>query len=96
MFTDQDEGRAPGVVVVNEAMARQFWPKGNPVGERITLFKPKFGEGEGPQYESPPQVIGVVADIRDHALGSNPEPMMYVPVAQLVAPSRRRRVPILR
>jgi predicted permease len=79
MFTERDDGRAPGVVLVNETMARQLWPKGNPVGERITLFK-----GEGPQYEEPPrQVIGVVADIRDHALGSKPEPMMYVPIAQV-------------
>jgi len=79
MFTQQDDGRAPGVVLVNETTARQLWPKGDPVGERITLFK-----GEGPQYEEPPrQVIGVVADIRDHALGSKPEPMMYVPIAQL-------------
>jgi putative ABC transport system permease protein len=79
MFTERDDGRAPGVVIINETMAKEFWPKGNPLGERITLFK-----GEGPQYEEPPrQVIGVVADIRDHALGSNPEAMMYVPVAQL-------------
>jgi putative ABC transport system permease protein len=79
MFTEQDDGRAPGVVLVNETMARQLWPKGNPVGERIALFK-----GGGPQFEEPPrQVIGVVADIRDYALGSNPEPMIYVPVAQL-------------
>jgi predicted permease len=79
MFTQQDDGRAPGVVLVNETMARQFWPKGDPVGERVTLFK-----GEGPQYEEPPrQVIGVVADIKDQALGVNPESMMYVPIAQL-------------
>jgi predicted permease len=79
MFSQQDDGRSPGVVLVNEAMARQFWPKGNPVGERIILFK-----GQGSQYEEPPrQIIGVVADIRDHALGKSPEPMMYVPTAQL-------------
>ena len=79
MFTEQDDGRAPGVVLVNEAMAREFWPKGDPVGERLTLFK-----GNGPQYEEPArQVIGVVADIRDHALGGNPEPLVYVPMAQL-------------
>jgi predicted permease len=79
MFTEQDDGRAPGVVLVNEAMARQFWRKGDPVGKRITLFK-----GFGPQYEEPPrQVIGVVADIRVEALGRNPVPMVYVPTAQL-------------
>ena len=79
MFTQQDDARTPGVVVVNETMARQFWPKSDPVGQRITLFK-----GEGPQYQEPPrQIIGVVADIRDHALSDNPEPMMFVPIAQL-------------
>jgi predicted permease len=79
MFTERDDGRAPGVVLINETMAKHFWPKGDPVGERITLFK-----GQGPQYEElPRQVIGVVADIRDHALGVNPEPMAYVPAAQL-------------
>jgi predicted permease len=78
MFTDHDDGRAPGVVLVNEAMARQFWPKGDPLRERITL------KGQGPQYEEPPrQVIGVVADIKDQALDTKPEPIMYVPIAQL-------------
>jgi predicted permease len=79
MFTQRDDGRAPGVVLINEAMAKQFWPKGDPVAERITINK-----GRGPQYEEPPrQIIGVVADVRDSALGSNPEPMLYLPAAQL-------------
>jgi putative ABC transport system permease protein len=90
MLTERDDGRAPGVVIINEAMAKEFWPNGNPLGERITLFK-----GEGPQYEEPPrQVIGVVADIRDHALGSNPEAMMYVPVAQLNDATQQRKIRI--
>src|SRR5262249_1950413 len=37
-----------------------------------------------PQYEEPPrQIIGVVADVRDAALGANPEPTLYLPIAQL-------------
>ena len=79
MFTERDDGSAPGVVLINEAMAKEFWPKGDPVGERITIDK-----GRGPQYEEPPrQIIGVVANVRDAALGTNPEPMMYLPSAQL-------------
>ena len=79
MFTERDDGRAPGVVLINEAMARQFWPKGDPVGERITRNK-----GRGPRYEEPPrQIIGVVADVRDAALGSNTDPIMYLPAAQV-------------
>jgi predicted permease len=79
MFTEGDDGRAPGVVLINEAMAREFWPNSDPVGERITRNK-----GRGARYEEPPrQIIGVVADVRDSALGSNPEPIMYLPAAQL-------------
>jgi predicted permease len=78
MFTERDDGRAPGVVLINETMAKQFWPKGDAVGERITLDM-------GPTYKEPPrQIIGVVGDIKDSALGSNPEPIVYRPVAQLV------------
>jgi len=79
MFTERDDARAPGVALINEAMARQFWPKSDPVGQRITLDK-----GFGPQYEEPPrQIIGVVADVRDAALASKPEPTVYIPIAQL-------------
>ena len=50
------------------------------MGQRITLDK-----GFGPQYEEPArQIIGVVADIKDSALATNPEPIVYRPVAQLV------------
>ena len=34
-FTEQDNGAAPGVVIINEAMAREFWPKGDPLSDRI-------------------------------------------------------------
>jgi predicted permease len=79
MFTDRDDGRAPGVVLINETMAREFWSKGEPLGERITL-----GKGGAPEYEEPPrQIIGIVADVRDTGLSLNPGPIMYVPTAQL-------------
>lgn len=79
MFTDRDDGHAPGVVLINEAMVREFWPKGDAVGERITI-----GKGVGPEFDEPPrQIVGVVADIRDEGLNSNPVPIMYIPAAQL-------------
>src|SRR5262245_15246975 len=79
LFTDRDDGQAPKVALINEAMARQFWPERDPVGERITI-----GKGLGPEYEEPPrQIVGVVADVRDMKLSHHPEPIMYVPVAQL-------------
>ena len=78
-FTEQDNGSAPGVVIINEAMARQFWPKGDPLSDRIVI-----GAGMGPVFVEPPrQVIGVVGDTRDGGLNQDPGPTMYIPVAQM-------------
>jgi predicted permease len=78
-FTEQDTTGAPGVVIINQAMAREFWPDGNPIGERITI-----GRGLGPGMEEPPrEIVGVVGDVRDGALNREPNPIMYVPWAQL-------------
>ncbi|MBI3679112.1 MAG: ABC transporter permease [Acidobacteria bacterium] len=81
-FTVRDDAAASGVVVINEAFARQFWPKEDPLGQRI-----RIGPGMGPAFaEAPREVIGVVADARDAGLNSNPQPQMFVPVAQVRDP----------
>lgn len=78
-FTERDNGSAPGVVVINEAMARRFWPKGDPLNDRIAI-----GPGMGPVFAEPPrQVIGVVGNTRDGGLNQDPGPTMYIPVAQM-------------
>jgi predicted permease len=81
-FTDRDDAAAPGVAIINEAMARQYWAKENPIGQRITI-----GAGMGPAFrEAPREIVGVVADARDFGLNSNPGPQMFVPVAQVRDP----------
>ena len=79
-FTERDDGNAPPVVIINEAMAKQFWPKGDALGARITI-----GHGVRKAFASEPerQIIGIVADTRDRGLNNNPPPTMYVPQAQL-------------
>ena len=78
-FTVQDDGKSEPVVIINEAMAKQFWPKGNEIGARITIAK-----GLGPQFTEPPrEIIGVVGDVRDNGLNYKPVPTMFVPVAQV-------------
>jgi predicted permease len=78
-FTEHDDGSAPGVVIINEAMARQFWPKGDPLNDHLDI-----GVGMGPVFVEPPrQVIGVVGDTRDGGLDQDPGPTMYIPVAQM-------------
>lgn len=79
MFTIHDDGGAPGVVLISENMAKQFWAKGDAVGARITI-----GKGVGPEFAEPPrEVIGIVGDARNGSLDSDPPPIMYIPVAQV-------------
>ncbi len=73
VFTDQDTGESPAVVVISETMARRFWPGEdpleNPLGRRITI-----NDG-GP---NPCRIVGVVGDVRPAGLGFPViEPMMY-------------------
>jgi putative ABC transport system permease protein len=67
-FTVQDDEAAPPVVLINEAMAKQFWPNQNPLGEEIVI-----GDGLGPRFKDVPrQIIGVVGNTRDDGLNSPP------------------------
>jgi predicted permease len=78
-FTRQDDGSAPGVVIINESMAKQYWPKGDPLQDRLLV-----GASMGPVFVEPPrQIVGVVGDVRDQGLNQNPIPTMYIPIAQM-------------
>jgi predicted permease len=79
VFTDQDNGAAERVVVINQALAKEYWPKGDALGARISI-----GKGVGPEFDEPPrQIIGIVADVREGALSRPPDQIMYVPFAQV-------------
>ena len=78
-FTDQDTGGAPGVAIINNAMAKRFWPNGDPLADRITI-----GKGLGPRMElAGRQIVGIAGDVRDGGLNREPQPIMYVPWAQM-------------
>ena len=79
-FNDRDAATSTPVVVITESMAKKFWPKGDPLQDRILI-----GKGVMPQLEKeqPRQIIGVVGDVRDNALNQDPEPGMYLPNAQV-------------
>jgi predicted permease len=79
-FNERDDGRGPAVVIINEAMARQYWPKGNPLDERIVIGRGVMREFAG---ESERQIVGIVGDTRDGGLNSEPQPTMYIPQAQV-------------
>jgi len=78
-FAERDDGSAPGVVIINEAMAKKYWPQGDPLRDRLLV-----GATMGPVFVEPPrQIIGVVGDVRDQSLDRDPDPTMYIPIAQM-------------
>ena len=78
-FTRQDDAAAPGVALINQAMARQYWPNSDPLKDRILI-----GAGAGPAFaEGPRQVVGIIGDTHDRGPGSDPDPMMYIPLVQM-------------
>ena len=61
VFTERDDAAAPPVVIINEAMARQYWKNQDPIGQRLII-----GAGMGPDFAQPPrEIIGIVGDARD-------------------------------
>ena len=78
-FTEQDDAAAPGVVIINQAFARKYWPKGDPLQDRMQI-----GVGAGPAFAEPPRaIVGVVGDTRDGGVDRDPVPRMYIPIAQM-------------
>ena len=70
LIDDRDRADAPGVVVVNAAMAKLHWPGADPIGARVRL---------GPDPSDPwATIIGVVGDVRQKGVAADPEPAAYV------------------
>ncbi|HEY2378104.1 MAG TPA: ABC transporter permease [Gemmatimonadaceae bacterium] len=79
-FTTLDTKASPPVVVINEAMAKQYWKTGNPLNDFITI-----GRGGMKEFAAEPdrQIIGIVADSRDNGLNQEADPKAFVPQAQV-------------
>jgi predicted permease len=75
-FTGADDDGAPGVAIVNETLARTFWPGESPIGRRLRLHDP--AQPDTPLLE----VVGLVRDSRYATVGESPRPFMYRPLAQ--------------
>ena len=79
-FNERDDAAGTPVVIINEAMARQFWKDKDPLVDRLVIGKGVMREFA---TEGPRQIIGVVGDSRDAGLNYNPQPQMFVPQAQV-------------
>lgn len=71
-FTDQDNPSAPYVAVINETMAKRYWPNGNAVGQRVML----------PRSKESLEIVGVAGDVRRFDLEAQVEPEIYWPNLQ--------------
>ena len=70
-FTSSDTADSAWVVVISDAMARQYWRGENPIGQRLRFGPPTART-----------VIGIVGDVRHDGLDGETKPDMYVPVQQ--------------
>jgi predicted permease len=84
-FTDADNENAPHVAVINETMAKNFWPKEDALGRR---FKSKDGKHAWAEFE----VVGVVQDGKYRGIVEDPIPYFYTPMAQDYLPLRTIQV----
>src|SRR6266705_1703981 len=78
VFTATDVALASHVAIINDALARRYWPKQNPVGTYITLFKSAQARADFGQRFSV-EIIGVVSDVRHTGLQDEPSPEVYIP-----------------
>ncbi|HWS54860.1 MAG TPA: ABC transporter permease [Pyrinomonadaceae bacterium] len=70
-FTTSDVVGAQPVVIVNEALARRYFPNEDPIGKRVSTSQP--GEPDAVWFN----VVGVVGDVRHAGLAAEPGPQMY-------------------
>jgi putative ABC transport system permease protein len=73
-FTEDDRYGSPPVAIVNETLARRFWPNGDVVGRRLNV---------GPRRPEWCEVVGVAHDANDNGLGKEPGPVVYRPNLQV-------------
>jgi putative ABC transport system permease protein len=71
LLSDRDGADAPLVILIDETLARQYWPNENPLGRRMRLWG---------QFR---QVVGIVGQVHHYGLEKQPEPTIYAPFEQM-------------
>lgn len=71
LLSDRDGPDTPPVILIDETLARQYWPNENPLGRRMRLWG-RFRE-----------VVGIVGAVHHYGLEKQPEPTIYAPYEQM-------------
>jgi predicted permease len=75
-FTEADNADAPQVVIINQALAKKYWPNGDALGKRITFDDPR----KDPKWTT---IAGIVGDVRHRGVDEPARPEFYQPHAQV-------------
>jgi len=78
-FSDADDSTASRVVIINERMARRYWPDEDPIGRRIGFGGPVDVTGISADWR---RIVGIVADVKHFGLDADARPSMYFPDRQ--------------
>jgi putative ABC transport system permease protein len=76
-FADSDQPNTPAVVIINETMAKRFWPDQDAIGKRFKFF--------GQTAFS--RVVGIAKDSKYNFIGEDPTPYIYQPMTQVYQPA---------
>jgi predicted permease len=71
-FTDGDRPTGLPVAIINETLARQYWPERDPIGQRLSFV------GD----PAPRQIVGVAETVNYDEIAEAPQPCVYLPLAQ--------------
>jgi putative ABC transport system permease protein len=78
-FDERDNGKSERVLIINQAMAKKYWPNDDPIGKTMSI-----GKGLGKEFEEPSrQIVGIVGNVRENSSSGADQPVMYVPQGQI-------------
>src|SRR5260221_11173709 len=69
-FDERDQEGASGVVIINETMARRYWPGGDALGRHLKLAKDWL------------EIVGIAKDVKNRSLSEARQPFLYLPLLQ--------------
>jgi putative ABC transport system permease protein len=83
-FSNQDDARHPGAVILSQALARRYFADDDPLGRRLRILTPsRFWNNAMPvSFE----VVGIVRDVKSSGLNKEAEPAFYIPAQQMPSP----------
>lgn len=79
-FADRDTANSLPVAIIDEKLARRFWPNQSPIGKRLSI---SFEQSSGnPAWR---EIVGVVGEIKNRGLSTDPKEQYYFPASQMGA-----------